>query len=131
MSTAATSLLTRTPPSPTAAVATAVRNAGRLVREGGAEAVKLEGGRKRIPVIEAILDAEVVMMGGGNTFRLLDSLHHLDVIEGLGERVIGPDPDMMHMRRAELAIMAGEPASARDLIRATLDLLAEPYSDSS
>ncbi len=35
----------------------------------------------------AILDADVVMMGGGNTFRLLDSLHHLDVIEGLGERV--------------------------------------------
>ena len=35
----------------------------------------------------AILDADVVMMGGGNTFRLLDTLHHLDVIEGLGERV--------------------------------------------
>ena len=41
----------------------AVRNAGRLVREGGAEAVKLEGGRKRIPVIEAILDAEIPVMG--------------------------------------------------------------------
>lgn len=35
----------------------------------------------------AILDAEVVMMGGGNTFRLLDSLHHLDVLDGLSERV--------------------------------------------
>ena len=41
----------------------AVRNAGRLVREGGAEAVKLEGGRKRLPVIQAILDAEVPVMG--------------------------------------------------------------------
>ncbi|GBD85543.1 3-methyl-2-oxobutanoate hydroxymethyltransferase [bacterium BMS3Abin02] len=41
----------------------AVRNAGRLVREGGAEAVKLEGGRKRIPVIEAIIDAEIPVMG--------------------------------------------------------------------
>lgn len=40
-----------------------VRNAGRLVREGGAEAVKLEGGRKRIPVVEAILDAEIPVMG--------------------------------------------------------------------
>lgn len=40
-----------------------VRNAGRLVREGGAEAVKLEGGRKRIPVIQAILDAEIPVMG--------------------------------------------------------------------
>ncbi len=41
----------------------AVRNAGRLVREGGAEAVKLEGGRKRLPVIEAVLGAEIPVMG--------------------------------------------------------------------
>jgi 3-methyl-2-oxobutanoate hydroxymethyltransferase len=41
----------------------AVRNAGRLVQEGGAEAVKLEGGRKRLPVIQAILDAEIPVMG--------------------------------------------------------------------
>ena len=40
-----------------------VRNAGRLVREGGAEAVKLEGGRKRLPVIETILKAEIPVMG--------------------------------------------------------------------
>lgn len=40
-----------------------VRNAGRLVRDGGAEAVKLEGGRKRLKVIEAILDAEIPVMG--------------------------------------------------------------------
>ncbi len=41
----------------------AVRNAGRLVREGGAEAVKLEGGRKRLPAVRAILDAEIPVMG--------------------------------------------------------------------
>ncbi|HLZ60781.1 MAG TPA: 3-methyl-2-oxobutanoate hydroxymethyltransferase [Ktedonosporobacter sp.] len=41
----------------------AVRNAGRLIREGRAEAVKLEGGRKRLPVIEAILAAEIPIMG--------------------------------------------------------------------
>lgn len=40
-----------------------VRNAGRLIQEGGAEAVKLEGGRKRIPMIEAIIDAEIPVMG--------------------------------------------------------------------
>lgn len=40
-----------------------VANAGRLVREGGAEAVKLEGGRKRLPMIEAVLDAEIPVMG--------------------------------------------------------------------
>ena len=41
----------------------AVRNAGRLIREGRAEAVKLEGGRKRLPVIEAILATEIPVMG--------------------------------------------------------------------
>jgi 3-methyl-2-oxobutanoate hydroxymethyltransferase len=40
-----------------------VRNAGRLLREGGAEAVKLEGGRKRLPMIEALLSAEIPVMG--------------------------------------------------------------------
>jgi 3-methyl-2-oxobutanoate hydroxymethyltransferase len=40
----------------------AVRNAAALIR-AGAQAVKLEGGRKRLPVVEAILDAEVPVMG--------------------------------------------------------------------
>jgi 3-methyl-2-oxobutanoate hydroxymethyltransferase len=39
-----------------------VRNAARLVR-AGAEAVKLEGGRKRLPMVDAILDAEIPVMG--------------------------------------------------------------------
>jgi 3-methyl-2-oxobutanoate hydroxymethyltransferase len=42
--------------------ADAVRNAARLIR-AGAVAVKLEGGRKRVPVIEAIIDAEIPVMG--------------------------------------------------------------------
>jgi 3-methyl-2-oxobutanoate hydroxymethyltransferase len=41
----------------------AVRNAGKLVRKGGAEAVKLEGGRNRVKVIERIVDAEIPVMG--------------------------------------------------------------------
>jgi 3-methyl-2-oxobutanoate hydroxymethyltransferase len=40
----------------------AVINAGRLVR-AGAGAVKLEGGQKRIAVIQAITDAEIPVMG--------------------------------------------------------------------
>jgi 3-methyl-2-oxobutanoate hydroxymethyltransferase len=39
-----------------------VRNAAALVRAGAA-AVKLEGGRKRLDAIEAILDAEIPVMG--------------------------------------------------------------------
>lgn len=40
----------------------AVRNAARLIR-AGAQAVKLEGGRKRLPAVQAILDAEIPVMG--------------------------------------------------------------------
>jgi 3-methyl-2-oxobutanoate hydroxymethyltransferase len=40
-----------------------VRNAGRFIREGGAGAVKLEGGRKRLDVIEKVIDAEIPVMG--------------------------------------------------------------------
>lgn len=46
-----------------ASVEEAVQNAGRFVQEGGAGAVKLEGGRKRLPMIEAILHAEIPVMG--------------------------------------------------------------------
>jgi len=41
----------------------AVRNAARFVREAGADAVKLEGGSRRVPAIRAILDAEIPVMG--------------------------------------------------------------------
>jgi len=41
----------------------AVRNAGRFIREGRAQGVKLEGGRKRVEVIAALRDAEIPVMG--------------------------------------------------------------------
>ena len=39
-----------------------VRNAAELIR-AGAQCVKLEGGRKRIPMIDALIDAEIPVMG--------------------------------------------------------------------
>ena len=39
-----------------------VRNAAALIR-AGAQSVKLEGGRKRLPMIERIIDAEIPVMG--------------------------------------------------------------------
>ncbi|MCP3977749.1 MAG: 3-methyl-2-oxobutanoate hydroxymethyltransferase [bacterium] len=40
-----------------------LRNAARVIRESGADAVKLEGGAKRVPVIRALIDAEIPVMG--------------------------------------------------------------------
>lgn len=41
----------------------AVRNALRLVKEGGAEAIKLEGGHKRVHLVKRLVDEEVSVMG--------------------------------------------------------------------
>lgn len=66
-----------------------VRNAGRLIREGGTDAVKLEGGRKRLPMIEAILAAEIPVMG--HLGLTPQSVHMMG-----GYRVQGKQADMAH-----------------------------------
>src|ERR1700730_4635256 len=43
--------------------AEAVRNAVRFVKEAGAEAVKIEGGERRLDLISRIVDAEIPVMG--------------------------------------------------------------------
>jgi 3-methyl-2-oxobutanoate hydroxymethyltransferase len=63
------------------------RNAGRLVQEGGAEAVKLEGGVQRLPVIRAILDAEIPVMG--HLGLTPQSIHAMG-----GHKVQGRDAEM-------------------------------------
>jgi 3-methyl-2-oxobutanoate hydroxymethyltransferase len=40
-----------------------VRNAIRMVKEGGAEAVKIEGGERRMELIARLIDAEIPVMG--------------------------------------------------------------------
>jgi 3-methyl-2-oxobutanoate hydroxymethyltransferase len=68
-----------------ASVEDAVRNAGRLLKEGGAEAVKLEGGRRMGAVIQAILDADIPVMG--HLGLTPQSVHQFG-----GYRVQGKDP---------------------------------------
>ena len=41
----------------------AVENAGRFMKEAGCDAIKLEGGRRILPQVKAILDAGIVVMG--------------------------------------------------------------------
>ncbi len=41
----------------------ALRNAARFVKEAGAEAVKVEGGEKRVELVKRLLDAEIPVMG--------------------------------------------------------------------
>ena len=46
-----------------ASVEEAIRNAGRFLKEGGMEAVKLEGGRERAAAVQAIVAAGIPVMG--------------------------------------------------------------------
>jgi ATP/maltotriose-dependent transcriptional regulator MalT len=53
----------------------------------------------------------------------------LEAYAALGERVVGPDPDLIGARRAELAIQTGDAAIAREIVRATLGEIVEPELD--
>lgn len=44
-------------------VETAIREAGRIVKEGGAQAVKIEGGRDYVPTVRALVSAMIPVMG--------------------------------------------------------------------
>lgn len=41
----------------------ALENAARFIKEGGAEAVKIEGGTSRVPLIQRVIDAEIPVIG--------------------------------------------------------------------
>ena len=41
----------------------ALRNVGRMIKEGGADAVKIEGGKCMVPTVEAISNAKIPVMG--------------------------------------------------------------------
>ena len=64
----------------------ALRNAGRFLKEGGAAAVKVEGGRRRAPLVQALLDAEIPVMG--HIGLTPQSVHVMG-----GYRVQGKGPD--------------------------------------
>jgi dipeptidase E len=61
--------------------------ADRVTAALGAFGIEVVSAHRSPAPDRAILDADVVMMGGGNTFRLLDTLYGLDVVAGLGRHV--------------------------------------------
>src|SRR5947209_6316013 len=65
--------------------------ADRVSAAFGALGIEVVSAHRADDAARAILDAEVVMMGGGNTFRLLDTLYGLDVMAGLAANVHAGD----------------------------------------
>jgi DNA-binding CsgD family transcriptional regulator len=125
-----------------------VRHLGADARFGGQLASKaaralIELGRwdEASELIEETIDAGptryAVRWLLSNRLRLRAARGELDeaaadfaMYDALGERVIGPDPDLMNVRRAELALAAGDPLAAAAAVRDTISRMAEPELDS-
>lgn len=63
----------------------AIRNAGRFLQEGGAAAVKIEGGRANIATIRAVVTAGIPVMG--HVGQTPQSVHHFGGFTVRGEMV--------------------------------------------
>ena len=120
-----------------ASVEDAVRNAGRFVKEGGAEAVKLEGGRAYTAQIKAIIDAGIPVMGH---IGLLPQSYHLSSgyrIQGktkLEAENILTDAMAVQDSGSFSVVLEGIPANLADKITQKLDIPtigigAGPYCD--
>jgi 3-methyl-2-oxobutanoate hydroxymethyltransferase len=73
-------------------VSEAVRNAGRLLKEGGAAAVKLEGGRPVLDVVRRLVEVGIPVMG--HLGLQPQSLHQ---IGGYTRRAAGPSRGSAHL----------------------------------
>ena len=103
----------------------AVRNAGRFIKEAGADAVKLEGGLSRLEVVRAIVGAEIPVMGHLG-------LTPQSVLRFGGYRVQGRGDSAKEAiveaaRRLEEAgcfaiVLEGMPASVADAVTAAIDI---------
>jgi 3-methyl-2-oxobutanoate hydroxymethyltransferase len=78
----------------------AVENAGRFLAEGGCAAVKLEGGTRSLPAIEAILAADIPVMG--HVGLTPQSFHKLG-----GFKVQGREPGTAREIREDARALAG------------------------
>jgi len=103
----------------------AIRNAGRFVKEGGAGAVKLEGGSPYVSQIRAIIDAGIPVMGH---VGLLPQSFHLSSgyrIQGqtkLEAEKIYEDAISVQENGAFAVVLEGIPADLASRITAALDI---------
>ena len=65
------------------------RNAGRMIKESGAEAVKVEGGRRMANVIRAIVDIDIPVMA--HIGLTPQSVNAMGGYQGPGQGVLGGD----------------------------------------
>ncbi|MDH4170749.1 MAG: 3-methyl-2-oxobutanoate hydroxymethyltransferase [Acidimicrobiia bacterium] len=101
-----------------------VRNAAALVR-AGAEAVKLEGGRKRLPMIEAIVSAEIPVMGHlGLTPQSIHAMGGFKVQAKQADAALELVEDAKALAHAGCfaVVLEGVPARVAEMVTAAIDI---------
>lgn len=101
-----------------------VRNAATLIR-AGAQCVKLEGGRKRVPMVEAIVDAEIPVMGHiGLTPQSLHAMGGFKVQGRESEAALAMVSDAKALQHAGCfaLVIEGVPDEVASMITAALDI---------
>jgi len=115
----------------------AIRNAGRFVQEGGAEAVKIEGGRRRAGTVRAIVEADIPVMGHiGLTPQAFHAMGGFRVQGRTSDAVqeLLDDVRALEDAGAFSVVLEGMPAEAARLITSTagiptIGIGAGPYCD--
>ena len=101
-----------------------VRNAAKLIR-AGAEAVKLEGGRKRLAMVEALVDAEIPVMGHlGLTPQSVHAMGGFKVQAKGHEAAMALVDDAKALEHAGVfaIVLEGVPTEVADLVTAAVDV---------
>jgi 3-methyl-2-oxobutanoate hydroxymethyltransferase len=101
-----------------------VRNAAALIK-AGATSVKLEGGRKRVPMIEAIVDAEIPVMGHiGLTPQSVHAMGGFKVQgkEARGAQVLVDDAKALAEAGCYSIVLEGVPDAVAKLVTDAVDV---------
>ncbi len=101
-----------------------VRNAATLIR-AGASSVKLEGGRKRVPMIEALVDAEIPVMGHiGLTPQSVHAMGGFKVQgkEARGAQLLVDDAKVLVEAGVFAIVLEGVPDAVARLVTAAVDV---------
>ena len=101
-----------------------VRNAARLIR-AGAQSVKLEGGRKRLPMIERIIAAEIPVMGHiGLTPQSVNAMGGFRVQgrEAEAARKLVQAAKSLQHAGCFAIVLEGVPATVAEMVTDTIDI---------
>jgi 3-methyl-2-oxobutanoate hydroxymethyltransferase len=103
----------------------AVRNAGRLMAEGGAEAVKLEGGKQIVPTIQRLVSAGMPVMGHlGLTPQSINALggYVLQAVEEEEQKRIIEDATLLEAAGCFSIVLEKIPASVAEKVTAAVNI---------